>query len=346
MEKRLNRREVLNELGYEDSIVFETPDYDKAIIGTTEDNRVVYSFEKMVECLMREDGMTYEESVEFIEFNTVRALPYFEGHPEIVYCTDVFDGCDDMDILSVNFDAKRETERVIQWIRNWFNENGKDCNAVLGVSGGKDSTIVAALCAKALGPDRVIGISMPDEGQGINDAEKICEHLGIKYVCIPIDGITGAMNFSLKLSEKDALSSQTVQNIPPRVRMTVLYGYAQSHNGRVANTCNLSEDYIGYSTLYGDSAGSFAPIANFTVTELKQIGRELGLPINWVDKIPDDGLPNSCPDEKKFGFSYETLDKFIREGVCNDKEIEKKIISMHKNSKFKRDIIKLPSFVF
>lgn len=340
MEKRLIRREVLNDLGYEDSVVFENPDYDKAIIGTTDDNRVVYSFEKMVECLMQEDDMTYEEAVEFIEYNTVRALPYVEGHPEIVYCTDVFDGCDEIDRLVVKFDAKKETERLIKWIRNWFEINGKDCNAVVGISGGKDSTIIAALCAKALGPKRVYGISMPDTGQGINGAEDICKYLGINYRCIPIDGITGAFKFALTLNN-DKLSEQTLQNIPPRVRMTTLYAFSQSHNGRVMGTCNASENYVGYFTRYGDGASDVEPIGNFTVAQVKAIGYELGLPKEWVDRTPDDGLPNSCPDDEKFakwGFSYALLDKYLSKGTTGDEKIDKIIKEKHEQTKFKESL--------
>ena len=342
----MSKRDLLVELGYEDSIVFESPDYDNAIIGTDDNSRVVYDYDKMVECLMEEDGMDYEEAVEFIDYNTIRALPYYPNGPIVVHGIEIYESLENERFcLDTDEKVKEVTDKCVQWIRDWFEKNGKGCNAVIGMSGGKDSTIVAALCCKALGPDRVIGVSMPDEGQGINGAEEICKHLGMKYMCVPIDGITGAFDFSFNLGNgKNEMSEQTKQNIPPRVRMTMLYAIAQSMNGRVANTCNLSEDYIGYSTLFGDSAGSFAPIAQLTVTELNKIGRYLEIPIEWVDKTPDDGLPNSKPDEEKFGFSYRDLDLYIRGGGFIEEEICDKISDMHNKNKFKTDIIRIPYF--
>lgn len=339
METKLVKREMLNDLGYEDSIVFESPDYDDAIIGTTEDRRVVYSFEKMVDCLMREEGMCYEEAVEFIEYNTVRALPYVSNHPEIVYCTDVFNE-EGKHRYVVKFDANKETDKCVKWIRDWFEKNGKGCNAIIGISGGKDSTVMAALCTRALGKDRVIGISMPDQNQGTNSAEEICDFLGIKYYCIPIDGITGACKFALTIGG-EKMSEQTEQNIPPRVRMTVLYGFAQSHNGRVMGTCNASENYIGYFTRYGDGASDVEPIGNFTVAQVKAIGYELGLPKKWVDRVPDDGLPNSCPDDEKFekwGFSYALIDMYLTEGTTGNDKIDDLIEAKHNQTKFKEGL--------
>lgn len=340
--EKLTKRKILTDMGYEESVVFENPDYDNAIIAVDENGRVIYSYELMVKCLMNEDGMSYEEACEFIDYNTVRALPYFQNAPIIAYNTDILSGeTKKYRLFGKNFDAKKETQKCIEWIQEWFSINGDGCNAIVGVSGGKDSTVIAALCAKALGPNRVIGISMPDEGQGTNEAEEICNHLGIKYVCIPIDGITGAVNFALKLGEKLELSDQTVQNIPPRVRMTVLYAYAQSHNGRVMGTCNASENYIGYFTRYGDGASDVEPIGKFTVAEVKAIGRELGIPAKWVDKVPDDGLPNSCPDDEKFakwGFSYALLDKYISEGTTGDEKVDEIIEKKHLQTQFKEGL--------
>ena len=235
-------------------------------------------------------------------------------------------------------DYKLLKDQCVQWIRDWFEKNGKGCNAVLGMSGGKDSTVAAALCAEALGKDRVIGVSMPAEGQGINDADKICEFIGIRYICAPIGGIiSGFQQLSETLPE--GLSHQSEQNIPPRIRMTTLYAIGQALNGRVVNTCNLSEDYIGYATKFGDGAGDFSLFAHLTVTEVLAIGDYLGLPYEWVHKTPDDGLPHSSSDEKKIGFLYAELDKFIREGIapeghCHDNPEEptklEKIQNMHR----------------
>ena len=233
--------------------------------------------------------------------------------------------------------------RIVEWIKEWFENNGKGCNAVIGISGGKDSSIVAALCAEALGKDRVIGVLMPNGEQAdINDAIQLVEHLGIKYYIINIknsvDGVVREM-----LSAGIEISEQTRINLPPRIRMSTLYAVSQSHNGRVANTCNLSEDWIGYSTRYGDSAGDFSPLCNVTVTEAKAIGEILGLPHNLVHKTPSDGL-SGMSDEEKIGFTYEVLDKYIRTGVCEDADTKAKIDRMNRINKFKLE--PMPGFMY
>lgn len=243
------------------------------------------------------------------------------------------------------FDVKEVTESLIQWIRDWFEKNGKGCKAVLGLSGGKDSLIVSALCAKAIGAENVIGVALPDKGQSINDADKIAEYLGIQYMCVPIDGITsGFGSIWNKIGDEDfKWSKQSEQNIPPRVRMTMLYAIAQTYNGRVIGTCNLSENYIGYMTRWGDQASDCEPIGQLTVTEVLAIGDYLGLPYEWVHKAPNDGLPHSEEDEKKIGFSYAELDDYIRKGIVpegnltNDDSVKKvdRINQMHKKNLFK-----------
>ena len=251
------------------------------------------------------------------------------------------------------FNVEEVTKNCILWIKNWFEKNGLGCNAVLGLSGGKDSTIVAKLCVEALGADRVIGVAMPDNGQGTNEADKIAEYLGIKYMVTPIDGVVAEFHKVWNDQGSDVKwSKQSEQNIPPRVRMTMLYALSQTFNGRVANTCNLSEDFVGYATLFGDAAGSFAPLSQLTVTEIYQIGDYLGLPYEWVHKVPDDGLPHSSSDEKKFGFSYAELDRYIREGIVPEGACENnpdelkvdKIDRMHRNNKFKTEIVQIPHF--
>ena len=239
------------------------------------------------------------------------------------------------------FNVEKITADLIDWIKNWFEKNGKGCNAIIGISGGKDSSIVAALCAKALGKDRVIGVLMPNGIQSdISDSEQLVNFLGIKsYVCNIKDACDGVIaslcDCGLELSEQARI------NLPPRIRMSTLYAVSQTLNGRVANTCNLSEDYVGYSTRYGDSAGDFSPLGKLTVAEVKQIGAYLGLPANLVDKIPSDGL-SGMGDEDKLGFTYATLDKYIRDGVCEDENTKQRIDHLNRINEFKLKVI--PAF--
>lgn len=242
-------------------------------------------------------------------------------------------------MLKYKIKAKELTESCVSWIKDWFDENGPGCKAIIGMSGGKDSTIAAALCVKALGKDRVIGVAMPDGVLNLNEADLICNELGIKLTIVNISDIVDAIHTSIS----GALSEQAIQNIPPRVRTAVLMAYAQSNNGRVINTCNLSEKVLGYMTLFGDDLGSCAPIANLTVTEVKAIGHYLGITSEYVEKIPDDGLEHSMPDEEKFGFTYAELDAYIREGTVT-KELQEKIDGMILGSRFKRQIVKVPAF--
>ncbi|MBR0112118.1 MAG: NAD(+) synthase [Clostridia bacterium] len=236
------------------------------------------------------------------------------------------------------FDALKVKDACVQWIRDFFEENGKGCNAVLGISGGKDSSVCAALCAEALGRDRVIGVLMPNgEQSDIDYAYMLVNHLGIKHFEVNIkdafEGLKNAIPFEL--------SRQSVINLPPRIRMSALYAVSQSNNGRVVNTCNLSEDWIGYATRYGDAAGDFSPLANLTVQEVKEIGRVLGLPSQLVDKTPSDGLCGKT-DEDNIGFTYAVLDRYIRTGEIDSLEIKERIDTLHRNNLFK--LKPMPSF--
>ena len=229
------------------------------------------------------------------------------------------------------FDAVRIKDECVQWIRDFFEENGKGCNAVIGISGGKDSSVVAALCVAARGKERVIGVLMPNgEQSDIDKAQLLVDTLGIKHYIINIkdayDGVIKQLPFEP--------TAQTVQNLPPRIRMATLYAVSQSHNGRVANTCNLSEDWVGYSTRYGDSVGDFSPCSHLTVDEVKQIGRLLGLPAQLIDKVPSDGLCGKT-DEDNLGFTYAELDRYIREGVIDDPDTKALIDRKHVQSLFK-----------
>jgi len=241
------------------------------------------------------------------------------------------------------FCAEKVKNDVVLWIRDFFEKNGKDCVAVVGISGGKDSSVVAALCVEALGADRVVGVLMPCGVQHDIDAAKLLvSHLGIKHFIVNIKDTVDALKMSLP--RELALSEQTVNNIPPRVRMATLYALSQSLNGRVANTCNLSEDWVGYSTRYGDSVGDFSPLSRLTVAEVKEIGRALGLPEVLVEKTPIDGLCGKT-DEDNLGFTYAVLDRYIRTGEIDDEETKNLIDTKHKNNLFKLELMPVFEYI-
>lgn len=244
-------------------------------------------------------------------------------------------------MIKEDFNVVEHKDRIVQWIRDWFEENGKNCNAVIGISGGKDSTVAAALCVEALGKDRVVGVMMPNNGQSdLDDAIRVAIHLGIEYRICDIG--LAVLNTRLAAAVPSGmggkaieLSEQALINLPPRIRMTTLYAISQSINGRVVCTDNLSESYIGYSTRWGDNIGDFAPLANYTASEVVAIGDALGLPFELTHKIPSDGLCGQT-DEDRFGFTYEQLDTYIRTGKCDNPEVELSIITKYLNNRFKR----------
>ena len=227
------------------------------------------------------------------------------------------------------FNASKVKEEIILWIRGYFEKNGPGCNAVIGISGGKDSSVAAALCAHALGAERVYGVLMPQgEQHDINYSHELVSHLGIRHSVINIKDSVDAL--LAKISESGlSANKQAVINIPARIRMTTLYAVSAIENGRVVNTCNLSEDWVGYATKFGDAAGDFSPLSQLTVTEVKLIGKELSLPVKLIDKLPEDGL-TGLSDEENLGFTYDVLDKYIRGGVCEDAAVKEKIDRLHK----------------
>ena len=234
----------------------------------------------------------------------------------------------------MSFDAKKVTNDVVAWIRDWFENNGKGCNAIIGISGGKDSSVAAALCVEALGKDRVIGVLMPNgEQHDIDMSYLLVHHLGIEHYVVNIkDGYDGLLR-SVEEAIGEA-SSDTKINLAPRIRMATLYAVCQSRNGRVVNTCNLSEDWVGYSTRYGDSVGDFSPLSMLCVREVKAIGRELGLPEALIEKVPIDGLCGQT-DEDKLGFTYETLDRYIRDGIEPEPATKARIDRLYALNRFK-----------
>jgi len=252
--------------------------------------------------------------------------------------------------VNYSFNAQTMKKQCVEWIRNWFRDNGDGCNAIIGISGGKDSSVVAALCVEALGKDRVIGVLMPRGRQhDIQDSYDLVDALGIKHVNINIESAINGMYNGIRdnnfLYRNDAiylkLSEQAETNLPPRIRMATLYAVSQSCNGRVANTCNLSEDWVGYSTRWGDSVGDFAPLAQFTSEEVSEIGLACGLPRELTHKTPADGLCGKT-DEDNLGFSYAALNRYIREGVCEDEAVRRRIDDLHQKNMFK--LMPMPHF--
>ena len=246
------------------------------------------------------------------------------------------------------FQAAKVKEECVSWIRDYFENNGPECNAIIGISGGKDSSVVAALCVEALGRDRVIGVLMPNGTQAdLDDAAAVVKHLKIKNITINIaQSVIGVYNGIANAAKNgdffDEISEQTRTNLPARIRMTTLYAVSQSCNGRVANTCNLSEDWVGYATRYGDSAGDFSPLANLTTDEVIAIGKELKIPKKLLNKVPADGLSGKT-DEDNLGFTYATLNEYIRTGKCDDEEIKEKIDALHEKNLFKLN--PMPAFM-
>lgn len=236
------------------------------------------------------------------------------------------------------FDAVNVKNQCVQWIRDFFAENGPDCNAVVGISGGKDSSVVAALCVEALGKERVIGVLMPDgEQSDIDMSHLLVKHLQIRHYVIDIHNAIAGLTSAIPME----MTVQSRTNLPPRIRMATLYAVSQSCNGRVANTCNLSEDWVGYSTRYGDSAGDFSPLSRLTVQEVKEIGYVLGLPPVLVDKVPSDGLSGKT-DEDNLGFTYAELDRYIRTGEIADLQKKQRIDTLHQRNLFKLQL--MPTF--
>jgi NAD+ synthase len=240
------------------------------------------------------------------------------------------------------FNVQTAIDECCRWVQDWFAANGDGCPAVLGISGGKDSSVCAALLCKALGAHRVVGVMMPRGIQpDIDDSLLLCKHLGIRSVTVNIGAAADALEAAV--SEALPLSVQAKTNLPPRIRMTAVYAVSQSLNGRVANTCNLSEDWVGYSTRWGDSVGDFAPLAKFTVTEVKAIGKALGLPESLVEKPPSDGLCGKT-DEDNLGFTYDELDAYIRQGILPSPEHKALIDRKHQMNLFKLEM--MPAFPY
>jgi len=240
-------------------------------------------------------------------------------------------------------------ERAYNEIKAHWEKWAKSVNAkgwIVGISGGKDSSVVAALAAKIFGYDHVLGVLMPNKDQDdIEDSKAICKHLKIEWCTLNIgkayEELMDEVVFgALRPYDIKRASTDTITNMPARLRMTALYAVAQSIDRIVLNTCNASEDCVGYATLYGDNAGSYAPIQGLTVTEVIALGDWLGLPHHLVHKTPIDGL-QPLSDEDKLGFKYADLDRYIREDIGTP-EFKEKINELYRRNKFKTDIVQIP----
>lgn len=243
-----------------------------------------------------------------------------------------------------NFDVKSVTAQLIEWVKNYFETTASpETKAVIGISGGKDSSIAAAVCVKALGKERVIVVLMPQgEQSDISYSRLLVDTLGIQSYTVNIgETVSSFMN---ELEKHIKPTNQAVVNTPARIRMTTLYAIAACVGGRVVNTCNLSEDWVGYSTKHGDAAGDFSPLSDLTVTELLQIGDELGLPKELIYKVPTDGLCGKT-DEENLGFTYAMLDRYIRgeDDLSDYPDIKAKIDRLHKANLHK--LMLMPKFV-
>ncbi len=227
------------------------------------------------------------------------------------------------------FPAKEQGQKCIEWIKDWFtNKSGNAKGIIIGISGGKDSTVVAALTAQAIGKDKVLGVLMPNGMQkDLEDGKSICKHLDINYTIVNIQDSYEAIIKQIEKNESNQpfdLSAQPKINIAPRLRMITLYAMGQQLNYRVVGTGNLSERTVGYATKWGDMACDFNPIGSFTSQEVVAIGESLSLPKDLIFKAPADGLSGKT-DEENLGFTYETLNRYIRTGVCEDEAAKEKI---------------------
>ena len=241
------------------------------------------------------------------------------------------------------FDAKKEIVHIVDHIRHYFASNGTvETKAVIGISGGKDSTVAAALLVRALGPERVVGVMMPNKTQNdIEDSIKVCDILGIKHYTINIGYAYDALISSFTYDAGLPVSDQITTNAPARLRMNALYMVAAAVGGRVINTGNASEFYVGYTTKYGDLAGDYAILRDYHVEEVYAIGDALEeLPAHLVHKAPADGMSDKT-DEDNMGFTYAVLDDYLLRGITPPADVLDNIVKRHNRNRHK-EVINLP----
>lgn len=246
---------------------------------------------------------------------------------------------------SYNFNCAEAFAHITLSWKRWAKETGAK-KFILGLSGGKDRSIVATLAVKIFGAENVYGIFMPNkDNRDENLVKELCKYLGLEegknYFKASIfdacEDITCKM-----IDNKIDVSKNTSINLPARLRMATIYAYGQSLDARPLCTSNLSENVVGYSTLYGDHAGAYAPIAELTVTEVIQLGEWLGLDKKFTRKTPEDGLSGKT-DEENLGITYAELDQYIRTGVISSDEKRKKIINKFEANTFKTLVVDIPT---
>lgn len=247
--------------------------------------------------------------------------------------------------MNSNFNADHEAARIIRWAQYQLADT-KGKPIVIGISGGKDSTITAAALCEALGSHRVLGVLMPNGVQAdINVARDVCKFLEIQSIEVNINDMYRKMLWAIKESARnfadEPFNSVVTSNAPCRCRMVTLYTIANQLHGRVANTCNLSESFVGYDTKWGDQCGDFGLFQNFTASEVKQMGYSLGVLPEFIEKAPDDGMCGQT-DEERWGFTYDYLDSWIRRGGKCENETDATILRMHKAALHKIMPIQLP----
>ena len=214
---------------------------------------------------------------------------------------------------------------------------------VVGVSGGVDSTVVLSLAAQIFGKDNVWGVMLPCGSQrDISDSEHIIALTGVHRMLINIADSVGSLEreYAMNLKDGGITSEQAHINLPPRIRLAALYMVSQSLGAMVLNTSNLSEDMLGYATLWGDTCGSYAPIQGLTKTEVVALAEYIGVPRPLAFKTPADGLQEKS-DEERLGLTYAAVDKYIRDGD-GDLELKERVLKLFRSNAFKLDMISLP----